>query len=138
MTKEGIEQLKRHEGLRLQAYFCPASVLTIGYGHTAGVKEGQTITLEDAEYLLSEDINEAEIGARSLFDNWYSFSPVRQDAVINLVFNLGKVGLSKFKTFIRCMKSGQWDAAAGALVHSKWYGQVGQRARDVVEMIREG
>ena len=82
MTSEGILKLKQHEGLRLQAYRCPAGVLTIGWGHTAGVKEGQTITIEDAEYLLSEDINDAEIGARSLFDNWFDFSPVRQDAVV--------------------------------------------------------
>jgi len=138
MTKNGIDLLKKHEGMRLQAYQDTVGVWTIGVGHTGGVRKDDVITLEQADLLLDADIYNAERGARSLFDNWFDFSPVRQDAVVNLVFNLGKVGLSKFTTFIRCMRAEQYEAASGALVQSKWYGQVGQRARDIVQMIREG
>ena len=40
ITNEGINLIKKFEGLRLEAYLCPAGVWTIGYGHTKGVKEG--------------------------------------------------------------------------------------------------
>jgi lysozyme len=138
MTKEGILQLKKHEGLNLQAYRCPAGVLTIGYGHTVGVKDGDTITLQQADEYLQDDIIDAERGARELLDNFLTLSPVRQDAVVNLVFNLGKAGLSKFKNFLREMRAGQFHAAAQSLIDSKWYDQVGLRSKDIVQMIQEG
>ena len=39
-----IEKIKEFEGCSLTAYKCPAGKLTIGYGHTKGVKNGQKIT----------------------------------------------------------------------------------------------
>ena len=50
----GLNLIKQFEGCRLTAYKCPAGVLTIGYGHTAGVKAGQTITQEQTD-MLAED-----------------------------------------------------------------------------------
>ena len=51
--------VKTFEGLRLSAYRCPAGRLTIGWGHTSGVTEGDTITAEEAEELLEHDLAEA-------------------------------------------------------------------------------
>jgi lysozyme len=48
--------IKEREGLCLKTYRCSANVLTIGYGHTATVKEGMVITQEEADKLLHEDI----------------------------------------------------------------------------------
>ena len=48
----GKEIIKKWEGLRLEAYLCPAGVPTIGWGHTKGVKLGDKITLEQAEDFL--------------------------------------------------------------------------------------
>ena len=59
-SKQGIELIKRYEGLRLEAYVCPAGVLTIGWGHTKGVKAGMVIDLAEAERLLADDIAIAE------------------------------------------------------------------------------
>ena len=50
--------VKRWEGLRLKAYRCPGGVLTVGYGHTKGVKPGQTITRQEAEKLIRDDLIE--------------------------------------------------------------------------------
>ena len=52
----GIDLIKQFEGCRLTAYRCPAGVWTIGYGHTAGVRQGQTITAAQAESYLKEDL----------------------------------------------------------------------------------
>jgi lysozyme len=55
-SRTGIELIKAHEGLRLDAYLCPAGVPTIGYGHTYNVKMGDRITEEQAERLLIGDL----------------------------------------------------------------------------------
>lgn len=56
ITKTGIELIKKYEGCRLTAYYCPSGVLTIGWGHTKNVYEGMTISQERADQLFMEDI----------------------------------------------------------------------------------
>ena len=56
ISLEGLALIKRFEGCRLEAYKCSANVLTIGYGHTGGVKETDTITQEEADELLEKDV----------------------------------------------------------------------------------
>lgn len=138
MTPEGIEQLKRHEGLRLKAYKCPAGVWTIGYGHTGGVKEYQTITQAEADRLLSADIGRAEQDARRLVPGFNDLSPRRQDALVNMAFNLGYLRLSKFVQSLNYIRTGRFVQAAGNLEKTAWYRQVGHRGPEVVAMIREG
>lgn len=56
-SEKCVELIARYEGCRLEAYRCPAGVWTIGYGHTAGVKEGDTLPSEEyAKKLLKEDL----------------------------------------------------------------------------------
>jgi hypothetical protein len=51
------------EGLSLTAYRDPVNILTIGYGHTGpDVTEGQTITQEQADALLADDLGRFETG----------------------------------------------------------------------------
>lgn len=57
ISDRGVELVAKYEGCRLEAYKCPAGVWTIGYGHTAGVKEGDTLASEvAAKSLLKEDL----------------------------------------------------------------------------------
>ena len=51
VSEKGLAIIKKYEGCRLTAYVCPAGKLTIGYGHTKGVKKGQKITQAQAEEL---------------------------------------------------------------------------------------
>ncbi len=138
MTREGIEQLKRDEGLRLTAYRDTVDVFTIGYGHTGHVTEGMTITEEEAEAFLLTDVTEAEADASRVVPSFYDLSPRRRDAIVNMAFNLGDPRLRGFRTFLRCLSAGEWKAAASALTVSKWHKQVGARARRIETAIREG
>ena len=61
ISQNGIDLIKKYEGLRLEAYLCPAGVWTIGYGHTKGVKQGMKITEEQAEAYLREVLQEREL-----------------------------------------------------------------------------
>ncbi len=52
ISENGLALIKRFEGLRLTAYQDSVGVWTIGYGHTSGVSEGQTITQTQADAYL--------------------------------------------------------------------------------------
>lgn len=58
ISDRGVDLIAKYEGCRLEAYKCPAGVWTIGYGHTAGVKEGDRLASEEAaKALLKEDLS---------------------------------------------------------------------------------
>lgn len=103
MTQKGINLIKQFEGLCLKAYKCPAGVWTIGYGHTQGVKEGDTITEKAAEELLRKDVCNYEINVRAavvanLNDNQY-------DALTSFAYNVG-LGAFRKSTLLRIINKG--------------------------------
>ena len=87
ISQEGLALIKRFEGCRLEAYKCSANVLTIGYGHTGGVKETDTITQEEADKLLKGDILKFE---EYVEDNVIvELDQSQFDALVAWTFNLG-------------------------------------------------
>lgn len=79
-----IDLIKKHEGLRLKAYRCPAGVWTIGWGHTANVAPGMSITRQEAEALLRADVAmiEAELEGMVLTAN-------QRAALVSFIYNVG-------------------------------------------------
>lgn len=86
----GLNLIKHFEGCRLTAYKCPAGVLTIGYGHTAGVKAGQTITQAQADKMLVEDVERFERNVNKYYDK-YRWNQNEFDALVSFAFNLGSI-----------------------------------------------
>ena len=86
ISEEGLSLIKRHEGLRLEVYRCPAGVWTIGYGSTKDVREGMVITQEEADKRLKFDVYTSENCVNEVGDliNQNQF-----DALVSFVFNLG-------------------------------------------------
>lgn len=93
--QNGINLIKKFEGCRLTAYKCPAGVWTIGYGHTAGVKEGQKITQTQADTYLKEDLKvyEKHVNNLQLPLNQNQF-----DALVSFCYNCGSGNL---KTLVK-------------------------------------
>lgn len=85
-SNKGKQLIKEFEGLRLKAYRCQAGVPTIGYGHTKGVKMGQTVTAAQAEDMLVEDIAPIE---RLLNNMGLNFRQEQFDVLVSWIFNLG-------------------------------------------------
>lgn len=83
---QGLQLIKDFEGLRLKAYLCPAGVPTIGWGHTIGVRIGETITEAQANDYLVEDITPIEVLLNSQHIN---FRQEQFDALVSWIFNLG-------------------------------------------------
>lgn len=92
-SSDAINLIKKWEGLRLNAYYDPVGVLTIGYGHTGpDVYPGQAISMDEAEALLLDDVyNVAERPISRLIT-----APLTQnqyDALVSWTFNLGSGNL---------------------------------------------
>ncbi|WP_301900048.1 glycoside hydrolase family protein [Roseburia hominis] len=93
----GLDLIKQYEGCRLAAYRCAAGVWTIGYGHTAGVHSGMTITQAQADAYLQQDIAKFEG-----YVNNPAYVPITEqlnqnqfDALASFAFNLGAGNLRK-------------------------------------------
>ena len=87
-----IEKMIEFESLRLTSYKDSVGVWTIGVGHTNGVRQGQTITKEQAMTLLKGDLLPCENFVNSIkeIDTQGKF-----DALVDFSFNLGIEALKK-------------------------------------------
>ena len=97
-----VMQLMVMEGLMLEAYEDAAGVLTIGYGHTKGVRPGDRISKWWAKELLKDDIEEAEQQVRELD---VARTEGQFDALVSFVFNLG-IDRLKSSTLLKVIRSG--------------------------------
>lgn len=88
-SQTGIDLIKQFEGCVLTAYKCPAGVWTIGYGHTAGVKQGQRITAAQAESYLRSDLEKYE----KKVDKYsrYGWNQNEFDALVSFAYNIGSI-----------------------------------------------
>ena len=113
ISDKGLALIIRFEGLKLSAYPDPATggePITIGCGHTGGVKLGDTCTEAEAMDWLRQDCAEAEacIDAHVTAD----LDQNQRDALISLIYNIG-CGNFKGSTLCRLLNAGNFDAAAG-------------------------
>lgn len=112
VSARGIALVESEEGCRLVAYPDPATggePLTIGVGHTGGVKAGDRITRKRALELLAEDLRECEDAITSSVT-----VPLTQnqfDALCSLIFNIG-VGAFKQSTLLKRLNAGAYSDAA--------------------------
>ena len=103
---EGLSLIKKFEGCELEAYQCSAGVWTIGYGHTKGVTPSDSISQEEAEQMLVDELHEYES-----YINEYvtvALSQNQFDALVSWVYNLGPANL-KASTMLKVLNSGEYE-----------------------------
>jgi lysozyme len=108
-SQDCIALVKASEGCKLTAYRDAAGYLTIGYGSTGGVHEGQTITQEQADAMLLDDLDAAAEQVTAMVT-----VPLNQgqfDALVDFVFNLG-AGRFRDSTLLRLLNARDYGAAA--------------------------
>ncbi|MEM6550111.1 MAG: lysozyme [Pseudomonadota bacterium] len=109
----GVDLVKQWEGLKLEAYLCPAGVWTIGYGHTRTVKPGTVINEQRADELLREDLRSAEQAVQRAVQ--VSLSSHQFDALVSWTFNLGAGALER-STLLRKLNAGDYEAVPAEML----------------------
>ena len=133
--------LKRREGTKKNSvgryilYKCPADKWTCGWGRNC---EDKGFSKDEVELMLKNDIAEAAEGAMSIFPRFYGFTTNRQNALIDMVFNMGMWRVLGFKKMIAAIKEKDWKEAAAQAKDSNWHNQVGARAIEIEKILEEG
>ena len=132
--KRLIAMLQRHEGLRLKPYLCTADKLTIGYGRNL---DDMGISEDEALYLLQNDID-ACYSELNVFNWFQELDQVRQEALVDMRFNLGLPRFLSFKKMIARLIAKEYSQAAEEIINSLYAKQVGDRANEIAYMIERG
>tara|TARA_B110000902_G_scaffold120227_1_gene140991 strand:+ start:208 stop:702 length:495 start_codon:yes stop_codon:yes gene_type:complete len=104
-----LELIKLSEGLRLEAYLCPANKWTIGYGHTSTARKGMKITKKKANRLLAKDLT----WVKDTVDNsvGVELTAGQVGAIYSLVYNIGGSAWRK-STLLRKLNKEDYDGAS--------------------------
>lgn len=125
------------EGVRERPYRDTKGFLTIGAGRNL---DAVPLNEEEIRVLLDNDIMRAVKAARAIYGKIFFDTLIctQQLALINLAFNLGEVGLSKFIETNALIKEQKWAEAADRLLTKTLYAtQVPKRAERIATMLRE-
>lgn len=142
-----IEQIKedlvRHEGYVTEIYLCSENYPTFGIGHMVTETDmeytwpvGTPVTDERILQVFHDDCKIAVEDAEKLVDNLYDYPDDVIRVLVNMVFNLGRPRLSKFKNMLAAVNANDYHLAAEEMIDSKWYRQVGRRSEELVEIMR--
>lgn len=147
MSDASIALHKKYEGFRRFVYddandqpVVPGYTLighpTVGWGRcldTHGILEAE------ADVMCANNDLDATADLQGIFvSKWAALGPVRQAALIDMRFALGGAGFREFHVMVTALLNQKWTYAARALLDSKWARQVGQRAKDLAQMVETG
>lgn len=152
LTEGLIENLKRDEGFRSEVYVDTTGHDTIGYGtklplndlESSCLPEGQDIredgvNKEQAECMLKKELRQKARDTRREFEHiWDELNQPRKDVLINMAYNLGVYGLTRFKKMIGALERGDYEAAADEMLDSQWHDQTKRRAERLARQMRMG
>ena len=131
--KDLLESIKHHEGFVEHVYDDSLGIPTIGYGFA--IKD---LVLE--EDLCDEILlRKLRILGRSVMSKFPFFDSLPSDCktvLMEMCYQLGVTGVSKFKKALKAMEDGDWEKAADEMLDSKWAKQTPNRAKEMSDIIR--
>ena len=131
--KDLLESIKRHEGFVEHVYDDSLGIPTIGYGFA--IKD--LVLQEDLcdEILLRKlrILGRSVMGKFPFFD---SLPSECKSVLMEMCYQLGVTGVSKFKKALKAMEDGDWEKAADEMLDSKWAKQTPGRAKEMSDIIR--
>ena len=128
-----IDDIKKHEGFRARVYQCTEGYDTIGYGFA--IKDLE-LTEHIADQILMKKLSELNLKIIDRF-KWYFTSPQKvQDVVVNMCYQMGISGFSKFKKTIYYLETEQYEEAADEMLDSLWHKQTPNRSQELSDIIR--
>ena len=147
MIKEPEKRLEFHEGLALEPYYCSAHKLTIGVGHNTESREftpeelkaigdwKKGITKNMAYMILRNDITLCLNDLKKL-GFWHYLDDERQYALLDMCFQLGFQGLSKFKKMLEAIRVKDYPEAARQCFDSAYGQQTPVRAKRIAVLLK--
>jgi len=137
------EQLEIDEGVKYEVYNDHLGYATFGVGHLVlesdpefGDPIGAPVSESRVVEAFEQDCENVLRDCHILYEDFDDLPEEAQQVIANMMFNMGRPRLSKFKGMKRGVDSRDWNAAADEMVDSRWYRQVTKRADRLVERIR--
>ena len=144
MNKDKLrEEIAEDEGCKYEIYLDHLGIASTGVGHMItevdeeyGKPVGTVVEQERVRQLFALDIAVTLDECKVLYPDFDDLPEECQHIIANMMFNMGRPRLSKFKDMKAAVDARSWDLAADAMVDSKWYTQVHNRARRLVDRMR--
>ena len=137
------EQLEIDEGVVHEIYLDHLGYPTFGIGHLVtdddpeyGANVGTKVDEARCIEAFNEDVESVIKDCKILYSDFDDLPEEVQQIVANMMFNMGRPRLSKFKGMKRGVDAKDWNVAADEMVDSAWYRQVTNRANRLVERMR--
>ena len=136
-----MKSVKQHEGFRNSVYKDTLGKRTVGYGHLCVEdhwEDNREYTIPELERVLEADLNNAVQGAESLLRDGPVLDDLAQELIVEMIFQLGKTGVSKFKNMWKALQQEppQYDVAATEMLDSRWAKQTPRRAKGMSDHMR--
>ena len=142
-----IDQLREEpevdEGCVYQIYNDHLGYPTFGIGHLVtghdkehGWSVGTDVDEDRVREVFEQDVQTVLSDCEILYPDFYDLPEEAQLIIANMMFNMGRTRLSKFKGMKRGVDAQDWNAAADEMVDSAWYNQVTNRANRLVDRMR--
>ena len=137
------KQLEIDEGIKHDIYLDHLGLPTFGIGHLitdadpeSGQAVGTTISDERVQSAFEADVVSVIEDCNKLYDDFDELPEEVQQIIANMMFNMSRTRLSKFRGMKRGVDARDWNAAADEMVDSRWYRQVTNRADRLVQRMR--
>ena len=137
------EELANDEGCKYEVYHDHLGYPTFGIGHLitdddpeCGASVGTEVSDNRVKEAFETDVQTVLSDCERLYEEFGSLPEEAQQIIANMMFNMGRTRLSKFKGMKRGVDARDWNAAADEMVDSRWYNQVTNRADRLVERMR--
>ena len=137
------EELEIDEGCKYEIYLDHLGYPTFGIGHLItdddpeyGWEVGTSIDTVRVHETFESDIEGVLSDCAKLYSDFRDLPEEAQRVIANMMFNMGLTRLSKFKNMKLSVDARDWDVAADEMRDSRWYYQVPNRAKRLVERMR--
>ena len=136
-----MKSVKAHEGYRNKVYLDSLGKRTVGVGHLCV----EDFWEDDKEYeekflltILEHDLKSAIKSAEELCSDCPVLEDQAKEIIVEMVFQLGKTGVSKFRNMWKALKQAppQYDVAASEMLDSRWASQTPGRAKEMSDHMR--
>jgi lysozyme len=131
-----LQSVKDHEGYRNKVYLDTLGKRTVGVGHLCV----EDFWEDDKEYeekflmtILEHDLQSAIKGAKELMseNGCNDIDEIAEELIIEMVFQLGKTGVSKFRNMWKHLSALEYSSAASEMLDSRWAKQTPNRAKNM-------